>query len=108
MVTVISPTSTALRASEDEIPPNAYHEDGALSITHLSQSHQCAVLKVDKQHTIELGAALSRVGSCSAAAAVAHRIGLCDRDITVHMPGRSPYIDDGLLSHDWPRPAWRV
>ena len=33
------------------------------------------------------GYTLASGSSCSAAAAVAHRLGLCDSDIVVHMPG---------------------
>ncbi|MEM8867405.1 MAG: diaminopimelate epimerase [Verrucomicrobiota bacterium] len=43
------------------------------------------------------GYTLASGSSSSAAAAVAHRIGLCDRDITVHMPGGTIgiHISDG-------------
>lgn len=41
------------------------------------------------------GYTLASGSSSSAAAAVAHRIGLCDRDITVHMPGGTIEIEVG-------------
>ena len=41
------------------------------------------------------GYTLASGSSSSAAAAVAHRIGLCDRDITVHMPGGKIQIKIG-------------
>ncbi len=41
------------------------------------------------------GYTLASGSSSSAAAAVAHRIGLCDRDITVHMPGGNIQIEIG-------------
>ncbi|MGJ8648901.1 MAG: diaminopimelate epimerase [Opitutaceae bacterium] len=41
------------------------------------------------------GYTLASGSSSSAAAAVAHRIGLCDRDITVHMPGGKIQIHIG-------------
>jgi diaminopimelate epimerase len=41
------------------------------------------------------GYTLASGSSSSAAAAVAHRLGLCDRDITVHMPGGKIEIEIG-------------
>jgi len=42
-----------------------------------------------------LGYTLASGSSSSASAAVAHRIGLCDSDITVHMPGGQIAIEIG-------------
>jgi len=59
-------------------------------------------LKVIDRHTIQIeiwergaGYTLASGSSSSAAAAVAHRIGLCDRDITVQMPGGTIAITIG-------------
>ena len=41
------------------------------------------------------GYTLASGSSSSAAAAVAHRLGLCDRDISVHMPGGIIEIEIG-------------
>jgi hypothetical protein len=48
------------------------------------------------------GYTLASGSSSSAAAAVAHRLGLVDRDVTVHMPGGRIGIEigDGLRHHD--------
>jgi diaminopimelate epimerase len=71
-------------------------EDGALIETHPIFPNRTNVqfLKVIDRNNIQIeiwergaGYTLASGSSSSAAAAVAHRIGLCERDITVHMPG---------------------
>ena len=59
-------------------------------------------LKVIDRNNIQIeiwergaGYTLASGSSSSASAAVAHRIGLCDRDITVHMPGGNIQIQIG-------------
>ena len=59
-------------------------------------------LKVIDRHNIQIeiwerwaGYTLASGSSSSAAAAVAHRIGLCDSTITVHMPGGQIAIEIG-------------
>jgi diaminopimelate epimerase len=59
-------------------------------------------LKVIDRNNIQIeiwergaGYTLASGSSSSASAAVAHRIGLCDRDITVHMPGGKIAIEIG-------------
>jgi diaminopimelate epimerase len=81
---------------QDEISAEQAHEDGAAIETHEAFPHRTNVqfLKVIDRNNIQIeiwergaGYTLASGSSSSAAAAVAHRIGLCDRDITVHMPG---------------------
>ena len=90
---------------QDEISAKQAHEDGALIELHASFPNRTNVqfLKVIDRNNIQIeiwergaGYTLASGSSSSAAAAVAHRIGLCDRDITVHMPGGkiAIHIDD--------------
>ena len=92
---------------QDEISAKQAHEDGALIEVHPSFPNRTNVqfLKVIDRSNIQIeiwergaGYTLASGSSSSAAAAVAHRIGLCDRDITVHMPGGkiAIHIDDGF------------
>ena len=92
---------------QDEISAKQAHEDGALIEVHPSFPNRTNVqfLKVIDRENIQIeiwergaGYTLASGSSSSAAAAVAHRIGLCDRDITVHMPGGKIdiHIDDGF------------
>jgi diaminopimelate epimerase len=92
---------------QDEISAKQAHEDGALIEVHPFFPNRTNVqfLKVIDRNNIQIeiwergaGYTLASGSSSSAAAAVAHRIGLCDRDITVHMPGGkiAIYIDDGF------------
>jgi len=71
-------------------------KDGAAIETHSMFPNRTNVqfLKVIDRNNIEIeiwergaGYTLASGSSGSASAAVAHRIGLCDKDITVHMPG---------------------
>ena len=70
--------------------------DGAVIETHPDFPNRTNVqfLQVNDRNNIRIeiwergaGYTLASGSSSSAAAAVAHRIGLCDEDITVHMPG---------------------
>ena len=92
---------------QDEISAKQAHEEGALIELHASFPNRTNVqfLKVIDRNNIQIeiwergaGYTLASGSSSSAAAAVAHRIGLCDRDITVHMPGGkiAIQIDDGF------------
>ncbi|WPJ98162.1 diaminopimelate epimerase [Coraliomargarita algicola] len=81
---------------QDEISAQQAHEDGAAIEVHEAFPNRTNVqfLKVIDRNNIQIeiwergaGYTLASGSSSSAAAAVAHRIGLCDRDITVHMPG---------------------
>ena len=103
---------------QDEISAKQAHEDGALIEVHASFPNRTNVqfLKVIDRNNIQIeiwergaGYTLASGSSSSAAAAVAHRIGLCDRDITVHMPGGkiAIYIDD-VFSIRMTGPATRV
>ena len=103
---------------QDEISAKQAHEDGALIELHASFPNRTNVqfLKVIDRNNIQIeiwergaGYTLASGSSSSAAAAVAHRIGLCDRDITVHMPGGkiAIYIDD-VFSIRMTGPATRV
>ena len=103
---------------QDEISAKQAHEDGALIEVHPSFPNRTNVqfLKVIDRNNIQIeiwergaGYTLASGSSSSAAAAVAHRIGLCDRDITVHMPGGkiAIYIDD-VFAIRMTGPATRV
>ena len=79
-------------------------EDGAAIEVHPNFPHRTNVqfLKVIDRNNIEIeiwergaGYTLASGSSSSAAAAVAHRIGLCDESITVHMPGGKIGIEIG-------------
>ncbi|HBR94822.1 MAG TPA: diaminopimelate epimerase [Opitutae bacterium] len=81
---------------QDEISAQQAHEDGAAIEVHEAFPNRTNVqfLKVIDRNNIQIeiwergaGYTLASGSSSSASAAVAHRIGLCDRDITVHMPG---------------------
>ena len=81
---------------QDEISAKQTSEDGALIEVHASFPNRTNVqfLKFIDRNNIQIeiwergaGYTLASGSSSCAAAAVAHRIGLCDRDITVHMPG---------------------
>ena len=90
---------------QDEISAKQAHEDGALIEVHEAFPNRTNVqfLKVIDRCNIQIeiwergaGYTLASGSSSSAAAAVAHLTGLCDRDITVHMPGGkiAIHIDD--------------
>ena len=81
---------------QDEISAQQAVEDGAAIEVHAAFPNRTNVqfLKAIDRNNIQIeiwergaGYTLASGSSSSAAAAVAHRIGLCDRDITVHMPG---------------------
>ena len=81
---------------QDEISAKQAREDGAAIEVHEAFPNRTNVqfLKAIDRNNIQIeiwergaGYTLASGSSSSAAAAVAHRIGLCDRDITVHMPG---------------------
>ena len=81
---------------QEAISAKQAHEDGAVIEVHEAVPNRTNVqfLKVLDRNNIQIeiwergaGYTLASGSSSSAAAAVAHRIGLCDRDITVHMPG---------------------
>jgi len=81
---------------QDEISARQAREDGAAIEVHEAFPKRTNVqfLRVIDRNNIQIeiwergaGYTLASGSSSSAAAAVAHRIGLCDRDITVHMPG---------------------
>jgi diaminopimelate epimerase len=81
---------------QEAISAKQAHEDGAVIEVHEAFPNRTNVqfLKVIDRNNIQIeiwergaGYTLASGSSSSAAAAVAHRIGLCDRDITVHMPG---------------------
>lgn len=81
---------------QDEISVEQTKVDGAAIEVHEAFPNRTNVqfLKAIDRNNIQIeiwergaGYTLASGSSSSAAAAVAHRIGLCDRDITVHMPG---------------------
>jgi len=81
---------------QDEISARQAKEDGAAIEVHKAFPNRTNVqfLKAVDRSNIRIeiwergaGYTLASGSSSAAAAAVAHRIGLCDRDITVHMPG---------------------
>ena len=90
---------------QNEISAKQAQEDGAVIEVHASFPNRTNVqfLKVIDRNNIQIeiwergaGYTLASGSSSSAAAAVAHRIGLCDQDITVSMPGGkiAIHIDD--------------
>jgi len=92
---------------QDAISVKQAHEDGAAIEVHeaFPQRTNVQFLKALDRNNIQIeiwergaGYTLASGSSSSAAAAVAHRIGLCDRDITVHMPGGKIAIHIG---HDF-------
>lgn len=81
---------------QDEISAKQAHEDGAAIEVHEAFPNRTNVqfLKVLDRNNVQIeiwergaGYTLASGSSSSASAAVAHRIGLVDDDITVHMPG---------------------
>lgn len=89
---------------QDEISAKQAKEDGAAIELHANFPNRTNVqfLKIIDRNNIQIeiwergaGYTLASGSSSSAAAAVAHRIGLCDCDITVHMPGGQIKIQIG-------------
>ena len=87
-----------------EISEELTRRDGAVIETHPLFPNRTNVqfLKVVDRNNIQIeiwergaGYTLASGSSSSASAAVAHRIGLCDQDITVHMPGGKIQIEVG-------------
>ena len=87
-----------------EISAELAHKDGAAIEVHPDFSNRTNVqfLKVIDRNNIQIeiwergaGYTLASGSSSSASAAVAHRIGLCDEQITVHMPGGKIGIEIG-------------
>jgi diaminopimelate epimerase len=87
-----------------EISAKLAHEFGPLLETHTNFPNRTNVqfLKVLDRANIEIeiwergaGYTLASGSSSSAAAAVAHKLGLCDRAISVHMPGGIIAIEIG-------------
>ena len=81
---------------QEEISAKQAHEDGAAIERHEAFPNRTNVqfLKVLDRNNVQIeiwergaGYTLASGSSSSASAAVAHRIGLVDDDITVHMPG---------------------
>ena len=89
---------------QDEISAKQAKEDGAAIELHSNFPNRTNVqfLKIIDRNNIRIeiwergaGYTLASGSSSSAAAAVAYRIGLCDCDITVHMPGGQIKIQIG-------------
>ncbi len=89
---------------QDEISAKQAKEDGAAIESHANFPNRTNVqfLKIIDRNNIRIeiwergaGYTLASGSSSSAAAAVAYRIGLCDCDITVHMPGGQIKIQIG-------------
>ena len=89
---------------QDEICAKQAKKDGAAIELHANFPNRTNVqfLKILDRNNIQIeiwergaGYTLASGSSSSAAAAVAHRIGLCDCDITVHMPGGQIKIQIG-------------
>jgi diaminopimelate epimerase len=87
-----------------EINAKLAHEFGPLLETHANFQNRTNVqfLKVLDRANIQIeiwergaGYTLASGSSSSAAAAVAHKLGLCDRNISVHMPGGVIAIEIG-------------
>jgi diaminopimelate epimerase len=87
-----------------EISPELAHKYGPLLETHANFPRKTNVqfLKVRDRKNIQIeiwergaGYTLASGSSSSAAAAVAHRLGLVDRNLTVHMPGGEISIEIG-------------
>jgi diaminopimelate epimerase len=87
-----------------KISPDLAKQMGPLLETHLRFPNRTNVqfMKVLDRNNIQIeiwergaGYTLASGSSSSAAAAVAHRLGLCDRDISVHMPGGKIQIKIG-------------
>ncbi len=88
----------------DAISAGLAHKDGPVLEVHpmFPKRTNVQFLKVIDRNTIQIeiwergaGYTLASGSSSSAAAAVAHRIGLCDREITVRMPGGEIAIEIG-------------
>ena len=87
-----------------EVTPELAHKYGPVLETHANFPRKTNVqfLKVRDRKNIQIeiwergaGYTLASGSSSSAAAAVAHRLGLVDRDVTVHMPGGQIGIEIG-------------
>src|SRR5439155_11733163 len=87
-----------------KISPDLARQLGPLLETHARFPNRTNVqlMKVIDRNNIQIeiwergaGYTLASGSSSSAAAAVAHRLGLCDADITVHMPGGTIAIEIG-------------
>lgn len=87
-----------------KISPDLARQLGPLLETHARFPNRTNVqlMKVIDRNNIQIeiwergaGYTLASGSSSSAAAAVAHRLGLCDTDITVHMPGGTIAIEIG-------------
>ncbi|HXF10366.1 MAG TPA: diaminopimelate epimerase, partial [Desulfuromonadaceae bacterium] len=87
-----------------KISPELARQLGPLLETHARFPNRTNVqlMKVIDRNNIQIeiwergaGYTLASGSSSSAAAAVAHRLGLCDADITVHMPGGKIQIEIG-------------
>ena len=87
-----------------EISADLAHKFGPLLETHANFPNRTNVqfLKVLDRANIQIeiwergaGYTLASGSSSSAAAAVAHKLGLCDREISVHMPGGIIEIEIG-------------
>ncbi len=88
----------------DDLSPELAHKYGPHLETHANFPRKTNVqfLKVRDRKNIQIeiwergaGYTLASGSSSSAAAAVAHRLGLVDRDLTVHMPGGQIGIEIG-------------
>jgi diaminopimelate epimerase len=99
-----SEAARAERRALSEISPDLAHKFGPLLETHANFPNRTNVqfLKVLDRANIRIeiwergaGYTLASGSSSSAAAAVAHRLGLVDRDISVHMPGGVLKIEIG-------------
>lgn len=89
---------------QDEISAEQAHKDGAAIETHQQFPNRTNVqfLKVLDRNNVQIeiwergaGYTLASGSSSSASAAVAHRCGLVDDDVTVHMPGGKIAIQIG-------------
>ena len=98
------PESRAERRALPEISADIARQFGPLLETHANFPNRTNVqfLKVLDRANIQIeiwergaGYTLASGSSSSAAAAVAHRLGLCDREISVHMPGGVIAIEIG-------------
>ncbi|MGO8763515.1 MAG: diaminopimelate epimerase [Limisphaerales bacterium] len=87
-----------------KISPELARQIGPLLETHARFPNRINVqfMKVLDRHNIQIeiwergaGYTLASGSSSSAAAAVAHKLGLIDRDVTVHMPGGKIQIEIG-------------
>ena len=87
-----------------DITPELAHKYGPILETHANFPRKTNVqfLKIRDRKSIQIeiwergaGYTLASGSSSSAAAAVAHRLGLVDREITVHMPGGQIGIEIG-------------